>query len=75
MDSAARDRRLADLVSQLDLNGPEHEDMARGTDTVSPSTAGGDRQHDTADDISYDGGAQFSVDKEGRVSVVWRCFS
>lgn len=75
MDSAARDRRLADLVSQLDLNGPEHEDMARGTDVVSPSTTGGDRQHDTADDVSYDGGAQFSIDKEGRVSlVVALCF-
>lgn len=70
MDSAARDRRLTDLVSQLDLNGPEPEDLARSTDLVFPSVIGGDRQHDTANDVSYDGGAQFSIDKEGRVSLV-----
>lgn len=70
MDSDARDRRLADLVSQLDLNGPEPDDMTRATTLTSPSRFSEDKLHDIANDVSYDGGAQFSIDKEGRVSIL-----
>ncbi|KAJ6023638.1 hypothetical protein N7460_014033 [Penicillium canescens] len=66
MDSAERDRRLADLVSQMDLNYSEFEHARNSNSIVSPSTMDGAEEQHTDDDVSYDGGAQFSVDMEGR---------
>jgi hypothetical protein len=69
MDSAARDRRLAQLVAQLDLNSSELGEQAPNLDYVaSPSKIGGPEEPRATEDISYNGGAQFSVDMEGRVS-------
>ena len=75
MDNARRDRRLADLVSQLDLNGPEPADLAQSTDVRPPSTGRGAQDRYMAEDGSNDGDIQFSIDTEGRVSLlVASCF-
>lgn len=68
LDSAARDRRLADLVSQLDLNERDQEGTRLGTEEVCPSTLGGTEEIPMGEDDSYDESAEFSVDTEGRVS-------
>jgi hypothetical protein len=70
MGSDARDRRLADLISQLDLNGPGSDDTTQATALTSPSRLSEDKLHGIVNDVSYDGGAQFSIDKEGKVSIL-----
>ncbi|KAL4894302.1 hypothetical protein BDV59DRAFT_192640 [Aspergillus ambiguus] len=66
MDSVARDGRLAELVSQLELNGPVPTEPTWGADVVPSSATGRAKENDVADDVSCDGDAQFSVDTEGR---------
>lgn len=68
LDSAARDRRLVDLVSQLDLNEREQGGIRLGTEEVYPSTIGGTEEIPMSERDSYDESAEFSVDTEGRVS-------
>jgi hypothetical protein len=68
LDSAARGRRLADLVSQLDLNEGDQEGIRLGTEEVCPSTISGTEETSMGEDVSYDESAEFSVDTEGRVS-------
>ncbi|KAI9928606.1 hypothetical protein MW887_001821 [Aspergillus wentii] len=66
MDGASRDRRLAELVSQLDLNEGCQSGIPQDTEEPSVSPSGEPEAHHVGDNISYDGGAQFSVDTEGR---------
>ncbi|OOQ85002.1 nitrogen assimilation transcription factor nirA [Penicillium brasilianum] len=66
LDSATRDRRLADLVSQLDLNEGDQEGMRLGTEQVCPSTTSWTEETLMGEDVSYDESAEFSVDTEGR---------
>ncbi|KAB8272684.1 fungal-specific transcription factor domain-containing protein [Aspergillus minisclerotigenes] len=66
MDNARRDIRLADLVSQLDLNGQEPVELAQSTDVRPSSTDREAQDRYPADDISNDVDTQFSIDTEGR---------
>ncbi|QRD83688.1 nitrogen assimilation transcription factor nirA [Aspergillus flavus] len=66
MDNARRDLRLADLVSQLDLNRPEPVELAQSTDVRPSSTDREAQDRYPADDISNDVDTQFSIDTEGR---------
>lgn len=68
LDSAARDRYLAHLVSQLDLNERDQEGMRLGTEDVDTSAIDGIEEIPIGEDDSYDERADFSVDTEGRVS-------
>ncbi|EIT81727.1 hypothetical protein AO1008_06961 [Aspergillus oryzae 100-8] len=70
MDNARRDLRLADLVSQLDLNRPEPVELAQSTDVRPSSTDREAQDRYPADDISNDVDTQFSIDTEGRVSLL-----
>lgn len=70
LDSVARDRRLADLAAQLNLK-PSKTDQSQTISSLgSPSTVDDTEAEYAAENVSYNGGAQFSVDVEGRV----RCY-
>ncbi|KAL3480560.1 fungal-specific transcription factor domain-containing protein [Aspergillus californicus] len=63
LDSASRDRRLEELVSALQQRHNQEQDQP--PIELSPSLV--DQEHrDQSDDLSYTGGALFSVDMDGR---------
>lgn len=66
-DAATRDRRLAEIVPQLDRLDGDEEHSTLSPD--SPIVAIGAAEKQNGDDISYDGGAQFSIDQDGRVGL------
>lgn len=73
LDNSARDRRLEELLAQLKLNRPQQDNGQPASSPASPSVFGSADGQAAVDDVCYDGGAQFSVDNDGKVLKVQFC--